>query len=486
MNLNELFRGIVAIVDDEIDKRSIDAEEPINILARDLEEHNIPVLPYTSIPSEEDIPALAGTSMIVLDWKLDSIVDDEFSEERITSPAVLSEANTEKLLAFIQNVLDHLFVPVFILSMESKHYIESILDDRFSNKNLRKRIFVLEKTKCQTYESLIECISRWLEDMPSVYACKEWEKLSLKIKNTMFNELYSYSPSWPSIMWKTIMEDVGDEEIAQDEFGSFLTRSFSNRMGGYSFDKDSLQSQQNSDPEELRKVMQGERFISYKENNIPKVLCTGDLFRFGEREKTEYWLNITAQCSTIRDEIPRTMYFIKGEKCDDPVQIHLEQNGVFKGDEQLFSFFQLCHKKRREELNAQLEKIHNEHVINKGAIIGNNSKAYVACVDEQSILCFRLTEIYALREPQNECLQKLIELDDEFVKGLSEKEQSIAEKLKREITSKRKARWKDYCEGLFSKRVGRLLPPYITKIQKAAAAFMIRDGEMRLPIELFK
>ena len=491
MNLNELFQGIVVIIDDEIDKFGLGGKETINILAEDLEKNNMPVLPYRSIPSEEDIPALAGASMIVLDWKFDSLIDEESSEERVMGSVEVDKDIREKLFTFIEKALEQLFIPVFILSMESKEGIENSLKSRFPSKNIQERIFVLEKDKCKSYESLTDCITKWLKKMPSVYACKEWEKISLKKKNDMFNELYSYSPSWPIIMWKTIMKDVNnDNKTTQDEFGSFLTRSFSNRMGEYSFDETSLKSEEDPDPEELKKVMQGERFIPYNPKELPKVLCTGDLFRFDKtnnngEEEIEYWLNITAQCSTIRSKRLDTMYYIIGKPCKNPSFLHFEEPGVYYGDDLKVSYSQLTEKSYRDELNDLVDKIHNDHFIVSGKILGKKSEAYVACVDMQSILVFDLEKVYTLREPDDECFSILTKTSNSFMKSLNEEEKDTVKKVIDSLDSNRKNQWNIYSKDILSKRVGRLLPPYITEIQKATVAYMIRDGQMRLPEELF-
>lgn len=98
--------------------------------------------------------------------------------------------------------------------------------------------------------------------MPSVYVLKEWDRVLSKTRNAMFNEFYTYSPNWAQIIWDMLKEDSIE---SQQEFGNFVTRSLINRIQNYSFDEASIRSDTRPNTAELRKVVEGERYLSYAE-----------------------------------------------------------------------------------------------------------------------------------------------------------------------------------------------------------------------------
>lgn len=70
----------------------------------------------------------------------------------------------------------------------------------------------------------------------------------------------------------------------------------------------------------------------------------------------------------------------------------------------------------------------------------------------------------------------ILERDDKVIIGCVAGEQAIQFKMDLEILSFNA--WK-------GKRIGRVLPPYITKIQQKCAVNMVREGVAPLPKELF-
>lgn len=70
----------------------------------------------------------------------------------------------------------------------------------------------------------------------------------------------------------------------------------------------------------------------------------------------------------------------------------------------------------------------------------------------------------------------ILERDDKVIVGCIAGEQAIQFEMDLKVFS-----FKD----MKDKRIGRVLPPYITKIQQKCAAHMIREGVTPLPKELF-
>ncbi len=88
----------------------------------------------------------------------------------------------------------------------------------------------------------------------------------------MFREWYQYAPQWVSVIWNMLKADSSE---VQDEFGEFLTRNIVNRITAFHFEETLFALKGKSDIEELRKVIERERYIEYSEN-IPGQAYTGD------------------------------------------------------------------------------------------------------------------------------------------------------------------------------------------------------------------
>lgn len=438
MNIEKLFSGIAVIVDNEID----DASSSIYSIKKLIEEKNIPVLTFSEIPSLDVIPALSGAAFVILDWDYtDGKIAIE-EGERIHIPGTLIEAEESRLISFITKLLKELFVPVFIFTAKSKEMVTDRLKDAdLWQDNRPNRIFVKQKDEVDTDDELFSAIADWTKEMPSVYVLKEWALTIQKAQNKMFNELYSYSPDWANIIWDMLKDDSIDN---QHEFGSFVTRSLLNRIEGYSFEEAAIQSEMPGNKDELRKVVESERFLQYHAQ--PEQAYTGDLFKDG----SDYYLNIRAQCSIARMDqqgnYNPTLYCIKGKKLRNQdiiaEDIHLttDKELVFSASKR-FSLDHVCEIcgdiSKLEEFNRNFSKHRNSIFFRKGTILERDDKVIIGCVaGEQAIVFSMEIEIRSFSEMKD-------------------------------------------------KRIGRVLPPYITKIQQKTAANMVREGVPPLPKELF-
>ena len=179
--------------------------------------------------------------------------------------------------------------------------------------------------------------------------------------------------------------------------------------------------------------------MSYAEQ--PAQAYTGDLFKNGSK----YYLNIRAQCSLAREGDP-LLYCIHGEKLkskdiiSEDIRLTTEKELVFSA-KQHFSLDQM------REICQDTEKL---DVFNRNFSRHRNS------------IFFRKGTI--------------LERDDKVIIGCVAGEQAIQFKMDLEILSFNA--WK-------GKRIGRVLPPYITKIQQKCAVNMVREGVAPLPKELF-
>ena len=433
MDIEKLFNGIAVIIDNEIEKKTSE----IYKIKELIEAKSIPVAVFTEVPQLSVIPALASASFIILDWDYTNGELELEEGERVAIPGTLAANEEERLIEFIKKLLSDIFVPVFIFTAkQTETVIESLREVGLWNDKKENRIFVKQKTEVDTDEELFSAIVEWIKKMPSVYVLKEWERVLREAQNKMFNEFYLYSPNWTQIIWDMLKEDSIEN---QQEFGDFVTRSMQNRVQKYSFDEASIRSDTEPNIEELRKVVEGERYLSYVEQ--PVQAYTGDLFKDGRK----YYLNIRAQCSLAREEDPE-LYCIQGEKLrtqdiiSEDIRLTTEEELVFSAKKH-FSLEQMREICRDETklagFNRNFSKHRNSIFFRKGTILERDDKIIIGCVAGEQAIQFDMN-------------LKVMKFSD----------------------------WK-------AKRVGKVLPPYITKIQQKCAVNMVREGVMPLPKELF-
>lgn len=439
MEVESLFKGIAVIIDDEINKSGTS----IYGIKKLIEEKNIPVLAYSYIPQIGIVEALTNISFIILDWEyLENPIQPNV-EERILLPDTLHDDTEGKLIEFIRSILTQVFVPTFIFTGRDPDKIKERLkeNDLWSDSH-PNRIFIKQKSDLDSEQKLFSAIENWLKEMPSVYVLKEWEKVINQTKNNMFLELYGYSPNWSKIIWEVLKEDSIDNQY---EFGEFVTRSFVNRIKEYNFDENCLNTNKEISQSELAIIIQGERYIKYSKQ--PVQAYTGDIFKDGKH----YYLNIRAQCDLSRPaqsgEYNPILYCIKGSKLKDKdivtedIAVMPEGKLVFNADKAytLEELMEICKDPcKLSVLNNKFRNHRNGIFFNKGELLEKRPNVIVACVAGEKAIKFDLVDIIPMS-------------------------------------------YNEYKE----KRIGRLLPPYITRVQQKCSQYIVREGVMPIPPSLF-
>lgn len=430
MDIGKLFNGIAIIVDNEIE----DKTSAIYKIKELIEAKNIPVAVFSEVPQLDVIPAFASASFVILDWDYTNKGRLEVEEgERIAIPEALAANEEEQLIAFIKKLLNDVFVPVFIFTAKQPTVvINSLKEAELWDDEKANRIFVKQKTDVASEEDLFTAISEWVKKMPSVYVLKEWEAVIRRAQNSMFNELYSYSPNWAKIIWDMLKEDSRDN---QREFGDFVTKQLINRIAGYTFDENTINTDDDVCIEELLSVVEGERYIRCSQPQLQAY--TGDLFY--EPATDTYYLNIRAQCDLARTGDP-ALYLIKGKELSDEdivtEDIKLTSDQILHlSAKTRYSLTELCEICQNEEelikVNSLFRAYKNDAFFTNGNIIGKKSEIIIACVAGKKALKFRL-DIHQVKK-YNQMKDKLI---------------------------------------------GRILPPYITQIQQSCANHIVREGIM--------
>ncbi len=440
MDVKKLFSGIAVIVDNEIKKE----DSIIYKIKTNLIKSNIPVACFEEIPNKSIIESFGNASFIILDW---NYFDEDVSGESLLGLSELQKESQREVIEFIKGIMEKLFVPIFIFSgVDIDEAKDPLIDEGLYDDEEPSRIFIKSKTDIESEDELFKNIEDWVKRMPSVYALKELENNLRTTKNKMFVEWYKYSPQWITVIWKMLKEDSSE---AQEEFGEFIIRNLANRTKQFEFDEELFEVDGQVNNDELAKIMEYERYIEYSDVQ-PEQAYTGDLFK----KNSKYYLNVRAQCDLARRSENVELYLIEGKVLESSdiitEDIRVTSEGELKFPDKAYKLEELdaISKRAKQEegdavsqlltINDKFTKYKNQVFFGNGEIRERKPEVIIACVDGGKIIKFRL-----------------------------------------DIKIKK---FKD----VKSNRIGRILPPYITRIQQKCSQYIIREGTMPLPKELFE
>ena len=402
MDMKDLFNGIAVVIDDEVH----DKYANINKIVDQIESENIPILKYTTIPSEEVIRHFQNLSFLLFDWRLiKEEVISEMIEEGVTIPDTLQEYDASENIEFIKKLNEVCFCPIFIFTNEDVDSITSkLVSEKIMFADCPSNIFVQRKIDLKGRRKVFNITRKWLEKNPSIYVLKEWEKQYQLSKNKLFSEFQKISPVWPKVLWKNYSEDGINPS---SELGELISRNLNTRMIPFNFSEKVLKKRGLKIlPQEMQKVLEGEKYLTI-DNLHDSDIGTGDLFKEEYLESGEtkyrYFLNIRAQCDLLRNSQPDKveLYCLRGRIIDKSL---VNKKNGFPMIEGQF-----------------LEKVNN---------------AIIPFLDDGKIIEFLFRDIKIIK-------------------------------------------WKE----IKGKRIGRVLSPYLSKIQQRYAHYMQRQGLPRIPIE---
>ncbi len=440
MDVKKLFSGIAIIVDNEIKKE----DSIIYKIKTNLIKSNIPVACFEEIPDKSIIESFGNASFIILDW---NYFDEDINTEVLLGLSELQKESQQEVIDFMKEIMDKLFVPIFIFSgVDIAEVKNSLIEEGLYNDQKPSRIFIKSKIDIDSEDELFNNIEEWVKQMPSVYALKKLENNLRNTKNKMFVEWYNYSPQWISVIWKMLKEDSSE---TQQEFGEFIIRNLANRTEQIEFDEHMFEVEGRINNDELAKIMEYERYIKYG-NKLPDQAYTGDLFK----KNSKYYLNVRAQCDLARKSDNVELYLIEGKvlKTNDIIteDIRITSERELKFPDKSFKLEELdtiskLANQGEENAVLQLMRINelftqyrNQVFFGHGEIREKKPEVIIACIDGGKIIKFRL-----------------------------------------DIKIKK---FKDIKDN----RIGRILPPYITRIQQKCSQYIVREGTIPLPKELFE
>ena len=447
--VEQIFNGIGVMIDDKAEISG----NPANDTLKSLRNANIPMVVYTDIPDVAVIKSLGNASFIILDWDFSSgdasILDVPEDIRNRIFPDSLRESKQHTVLQFLKTLLDCVFVPVFLITGQNFEAVKSaLIEDKVYLEDKPNRIMLKTKGEITDYHSLMESVRQWLEREPSACVLKFWDSEAVLAKNRMFLDLFAASPNWVSILLRILRDDTNNREVAvNQEFLEILNNNFINRFLSTANYCAIKSDEVGRTPDDIRRVLQGERYIPYRKDMPTDGCYVGDLYYVEGDRKFPYRLNIRAQCDLSRDDNPR-LYLLSGREynqnqiiMNNKIAISDKDNrNVITINNKEYDLNDLVQDRSKQKaFNREMNSYKDTLLFSYNDIIEKKVHSIIPCVADKAFVEFHFREFEVMCK---NCL------DSRAVK------------------------------------IGRILPPYITKIQNSFTSFMIRTGLMPIPEEL--
>ncbi|MBR5080814.1 MAG: hypothetical protein IKX35_00045 [Bacteroidales bacterium] len=356
MKTNEIisvFQGIGIIIDENINNPS--SHDNILKIHKYFIRKQIPILTYEVLPKDETVQNFKNTNFIVLDWNLKNL-----------NP--IPQSMIDENIHFIEIVNANCFVPIFIFTNENPRDIELELERKgLFSEDKNNNIFVKSKSEIKSGKVLFSAIAKWVQQVPSVYVMKLWEKNTQNATASLFHDLNKISSDWISVMMDTYLEDVGTENA---EIGNLLLNNLTSTCAPLLLDKSIVhKTRKGITKEELRKLLEREKYI--KNDRLLPYPVFGDIYKEGKI----YYFNFRADCDLVRQDNPE-MYLVKGK--------------VLK--------------------ESELKKRNSRHKFYKGSFIDTVDSSVVPFIDDGKIIVFEFKKLRCMfwKDCENKRIGRLL------------------------------------------------------------------------------
>ena len=259
---------------------------------------------------------LRSASFVLLDWKLWR-----------SGSAELEKDGIKKNIRFLEKAKEY-FIPVFIFTNENPSDVAAELENLYdAEKSESNFIFIKSKSELAEKSDIFDSIREWIERNASVYALKAWEREFYESKRTLFSSMYTKSPDWPRVFWKSYEDDGVDPGSS---LANLINDNLSGRFRTDIFEKSILDSGFSGvSREDLRSLIQNASFVG--NDNLPdNEIRSGDLFIPSEGK---YLINIRPDCDCIpRLDVKKTaddveLYCLQGKRLSEEKLRESYQNG---------------------------------------------------------------------------------------------------------------------------------------------------------------
>lgn len=311
MDLKELMSGMAVVIDDALNPDVLGetdggVDDINDIVALFETEWRTPFYRASQMPPVEVWDnLLTSASFVLLDWKLWRGTARELEKHGI-----------KQNLAFLARAKDY-SVPVLIFTNEDPDDIAHKLERIYEGESLKRSfVFVQPKHELLANGSLnLDHVREWVRDNASVYVLKKWDQLFRTARRTLFRAMYTGSPDWPRVFWRSYEEDNVDPGLALTEM---INDSLRGRMQANAFDRGLPSTTAAMSPEvpreQLRALIGATCFVDGLGDCEPRC---GDMFK----RQGKYLLNIRPDCDCIVRDNGNTddlqLYCIEGTKLSD-------------------------------------------------------------------------------------------------------------------------------------------------------------------------
>lgn len=305
-----ILSGPVVFIDDEID----DTTSRAHSLLQEIIATGRPVTTDTGIPNKykDRFEHWTSLAFVIVDWDLTP------GSIGLTGGATLSGFNRGVLFDFLDDLMQQIYCPIFIVSNEDTEDIARQLgeEERFqrSDGSLDGRIAIFSKEIVMDH--LVEHLSTWVAQSPALSALKAWEHEHDQAKNRLFTDLTALEPDWPVYIWQAA--DVDEVDPAY-ELTTVISTNLLNRLNPVVFDVESI-----STPPEVP-TGKALRRVSLGRTSVPGARLTrsmvlpGDIFVLPDAPAGEVWVNVSPACHTVGRRIKGS----DGTTQYEPVRLHL-------------------------------------------------------------------------------------------------------------------------------------------------------------------
>lgn len=311
MDLKKLMSGMAVVIDDALGPEVLGGadgtvDDITEIVALFETEWCTPFYRASQMPPADVWDnLLTSASFVLLDWKLWKGTTRELESHGIA-----------KNLEFLARAKDY-SVPVLIFTNEDPDDIAYNLERVYEGESLKRSfVFVQPKHEILANGSLnLDHVHEWVRNNASVYVLKKWDQLFRTARRTLFSAMYTGSPDWPRVFWRSYEEDDVDPGLALTEM---INDSLRGRMQANAFDGGLPSTTAATSPEvakeQLRALIGATCFVDGLGDSEPRC---GDMFK----RRGKYLLNIRPDCDCIvrdngnADDVQ--LYCIEGTKLSD-------------------------------------------------------------------------------------------------------------------------------------------------------------------------
>lgn len=318
---NSAIRGVGVIIDDRVHQDDPNADL-ISDLLEQICEAGIPCVLYDQLPPENERAQLHNVAFILLDWELWRKPGDEDALAGVAVAPTFKKQAIKKNIQFLKDLRKICFAPVFIFSNAGPTGIEDALKAAGLLSDPPAPAFILIRHKADLARNddypdgrLLQAITEWTGQTPSVYLLSRWRESMLHSQNTFFWDLYEGDVTWPSVLWKAYEED---KDYPEHGLMDVLHRNMRARMHPLDLEADKISpsATRSPDREGIRRVLEAAMIVPA--DRLPvKQYAAGDLFAASRKR---FLLNIRCDCDCIprtdADEEP-VLYLLAGKTADE-------------------------------------------------------------------------------------------------------------------------------------------------------------------------